>query len=272
MNGIELLLREQKHLLYTAFNRWSRTRMVVPRRSLKSQEYVRRFSGRWHQVYGRTTVDRKPPIRYGQRVADFEWMLESAFPDFGVLELENGYLVGRHGWVVSREGYLLPDHSWDGAHVSDMEIPNRSYTIVKLKGVCLSLASDWASYTYGHFLLHGLSRLDLFRRAGFALSDVDYFYLGAPDEHSRRMLVKLGVPPEKWIIATNDIAVQADVVLAASFPGTRWNYPSWAVDFLRRTFAPSPVTPELRLYIPRTTTRRIINEKYSSSDSQRAWL
>jgi len=74
------------------------------------------------------------------------------------------------------------------------------------------------------------------------------------------MLVNLGVPPEKWIIATNDIAVQADVVLASSFPGTRWNYPNWAVDFLRRAFAPSPVTPNLRLYIPRTTTRRIINE------------
>jgi capsular polysaccharide biosynthesis protein len=108
--------------------------------------------------------------------------------------------------------------------------------------------------------LHGLGRLDLFRRAGFALPDVDFFYCAVPDEHSRRMLVKLGIPPAKWVVATDGVAVQADIVLAASFPGIRWNYPSWGVDFLRRAFTPSPVTPELRLYIPRITTRRIINE------------
>jgi hypothetical protein len=228
---------------------------------LTSQEYARRFSARWHQVYGGTRIELKPPIRYGQHVADFEWMLESAFPDFGVLELNEGYLVGPNGRVVSRDGYLLPDHSWHGVHIADTRIPKRIYRIVRLKGVCLSLASDWVSI-YAHFLLHGLTRLDLFKRAGFALSDVDAFYIcPVPDEHSRRMLVTLGIPPEKWVVATKDVAVQADVVLAASFPGIRWNYPKWGVDFLRKTFTPSSVTPELRLYIPRTTTRRIINEK-----------
>jgi hypothetical protein len=259
---IKLLVRRQLRLFTTAFRRWSGRTLVSPRRWLTSQEYARRFSGRWHQVYGRTTVERKAPIRYGRRVADFDRMLDPVFPDFGVLELDEGYLVGPNGWVVSREGYLLPDHSWDGAHVMDKKIPKRSYRIVRLKGVCLSLASDSALSNYGHFLLHGLSRLDLFRRAGVALSDVDFFYCGVPDdEHSRRMLVRLGIPPEKWIVATAGVAVQADVVLAASFPGIRWNYPSWAVDFLRRAFTSSPVTPELRLYIPRTTTRRIINEE-----------
>lgn len=262
MNEIELFLREKKQLLHSAFRRWSGTEMVVPRSRLTSQEYARRFSGRWYQVYGRTTVERKAPICYGRRVADFEWMLDPAFPDFGVLELAKGYLVGPHGWVVSREGHLLPEHSWDGAHVTDMKIPNRSYRVVRLKGVCLSLASDWAASNYGHFLLHGLSRLDLFTRAGFALSDVDFFYCAVPDEHSRRMLVRLGIPPEKWVIASDGkegVAVQADVILATSFPGARWNYPSWGVDFLRRAFTPSPVIPALRLYIPRTTTRRIMN-------------
>jgi hypothetical protein len=262
MNEIELFLREKKQLLHAAFQRWSGTEMVMPRRWLTSQEYARRFSGRWHQVYGRTTVERKPPIRYGRHVADFNWMLEWAFPDFGVLELEKGYLAGSHGWVVSREGYFLPEHSWYGVNVTEMKIPRRSYGVIKLKGVCLSLASDWASSNYGHFVLDGLSRLDLFTRAGFTLSDVDFFYCGVPDdEHSRRMLERLGIPPEKWVVATNAVAVQADVVLAPSFPGIRRNHPSWAVDFLRRAFIRTPITPELRLYIPRTTRRRIINEE-----------
>jgi hypothetical protein len=261
MNEIELLLRKKKHLLHMAFHHWSGRRMVVPRRWLTSQEYARRFSARWHQVYGQTSIERNPPVCHGRRVADFEWMLESAFPDFGVLELNKGYLVGPHGWVVSRDGYLLPDHSWHGVHIADTRIPKRIYSCVRLKGVCLSLASDWTSI-YWHFLLQGLTRLDLFRRAGFALSNVDFFYIsGLPDEHSGRMLVKLGIPPEKCVVATKEVAVQADVVLAASFPGIRWNYPKWGVDFLRRAFTPSPVTPELRLYIPRTTTRRIINEQ-----------
>ncbi|HWO43084.1 MAG TPA: glycosyltransferase family 61 protein [Candidatus Eisenbacteria bacterium] len=249
-------LRSKRHL----FERWSGKRIVMPRRWLGSQEYARCFSGRWHQVYDRVTVKRKTPSRYGRRVADFDRMLEPTFPDFGVLELEKGYVVGSHGWIVSKEGYWLPEHSWHGGDLSQMKIPRHSYRVIKLKGVCLSLASDWASSIYGHFLLHGLSRLDLFTKAGFALSDVDFFYCGFPDEHSRRMLLGLGIPAEKWILTAKDVAVQADVVLAASFPGTRWNYPKWGVEFLRQAFTTTNIGPDLRLYIPRNTTRRILNE------------
>ena len=261
MNEIELLVRKKLHPFKAAFQRWSGTTMVVPRRWLTSQEYARRFSARWYQVYGRTLIKRNPPICYGRRVADFQQRLDPEFPDLGILELEKAYLVGPHGWVVSREGYLLPDHSWYGAHVAEMKIPKGPFRVVRLNGVCLSLASDWASSNYGHFLLDGLSRFDLFKKAGFSLSDVDFFYCAFPDEHSRRLLLRLGIAPEKLVPATKGIAVQADVVLAPSFPGTRRNHSSWVVHFLRRAFMPTPLTPELRLYIPRTTTRRIINEQ-----------
>jgi hypothetical protein len=101
---IKSLLRRKLHPFKVAFQCWSGLTMVVPRRWLASQEYAHRFCGRWHQVYGRTTVERKAPIGYGRRTADLESKLDLEFPDFGVLEMEKGYLVGPQGWVVSREG------------------------------------------------------------------------------------------------------------------------------------------------------------------------
>jgi len=206
-------------------------------------------------------IRRDPPIRYGRRIADFESNLDPEFPDLGVLELEEGYVIGPDGWVVSREEYLLPEHSWYGLHMNNIRLSKRPFEVVRLKGVCLTLASDWAADNFGHFLLDSVTRFDLFKKAGFDVTDVDHVYYAAPNNHSDRFLEMMGIPREKLIKATRGMALQADIVLAPSFPGARRNYPSWAVDFLRRTFAPASVSRRRRLYIPRTTTRKVINEE-----------
>ena len=238
-----------------------RATVVIPRRCLRSREYAKSFAGRWHQVHARTAARRPPPIGYGPLAADFERLLDPEFPELGVLELVEAFLVGPDGWVVSREGHLLPDHNWYGRHVDEMPIPRRPFKVVRLGGTCLSLASDSAGTNYGHFLLDGLCRFDLFQRAGFSIGGVDHVFCAVPSANAWRLLERLGIPRAKCFTAAPDTAVQADLVLAPSFPGTRRSYPRWVAQFLRGALLSRPVRPRRRLYIPRATTRKIVNEE-----------
>jgi len=251
----------------------------VPNRWSPSTDYaVRSPMARWHHVYDQAEVVLGEPQQFGKRTADFDYWLDDSFPPLGVLEIQRGHLLGRHGWVVSEDEFLLPDHSWAGRHVEDFTsalcFPSRSalmrnldpwVAVTQLPGTCLSLTSDWSSVNYGHFLLDGIARFHLFIEAGFTLSDVDYVFVPVPNKGWKRFIDQLGVSDDQIIEPEERRAFQPETLIAPSFPGTRCNYPRFVVDFLRQTFLPersknNTASPFRRLYIPRNTTRRITNE------------
>lgn len=235
--------------------------MVVPRRSLASQDYAAKYGARWVPVYPAERVQRKEPQQYGRRAANFGPKVENELPELGVLEMERGYLVGEHGWVVTDTAHLLPDHSWYGRrHLAELVVPRKAYEVRRIAGACLSLASDWACVNYGHFLLDGLSRLNLFLKAGYSLEDVDYVYCSAPTASATRLLERAGIELKKCVWAERGVAIQPDRVVVPSFPGARRNYPCWVPDFLRRTLLANQVRPWRRLYIPRGGSRKVVNE------------
>lgn len=221
---------------------------------LTSPEYAKQFNAKWHKVYERTPNNRPPVVYYGSLVADLQSKLDSEFPEIGLLELNNALLYGKHGWIFSQEGYLLPDHSWYGRHVNEMgKIPRFLPGGKHLKGVCLSLASDFSVKGYGHFLLDSIPRLEIFNKAGFKLADVDHIFCPKPTQgNAYNLFKKLDIPWDKCIWADQNVAIQVDTLLAPTFPGTRRNYPQWVPEFLRREFlTPPPTSPRRRLYISR---------------------
>jgi capsular polysaccharide biosynthesis protein len=201
-----------------------------------------------------------PPIQYGKRAVDFGTKLVETIPELGVLELPDGCLYSSHAWVFGSDGHLLPEFS--GLTVDRIRVPRRLHTVTRLKGVCLSLASHMASYNYGHFVLDALCRFQLFRDAGFSLADVDHVLCPRPTSpNAKRLLAALEIPESKQLWAEGNVALQADVVLATSFPGARRNYQGWAVDFLRTLVDAPSAPPNRRLFVTRVgTTRRLANE------------
>jgi hypothetical protein len=149
---------------------------------LPSPLYAQKFNATWHKVYEPVLLQRQAPVNYGTLVVDLQRRLDNEFPEAGLLELNKVLLYGINGWVFSHEGYLLPDHSWYGRNVSEMRVPRLGLLpkSKRLRGVCLSLASDFAVGSYGHFLLDSISRLELFHKAGFKVSDVDYIFCPPP--------------------------------------------------------------------------------------------
>lgn len=228
------------------------------------QEYARRYSGRWHLAYpsaGR--VKRHPPIQYGSRVADFDSPVDP-IPDLGVLELTRGNVVGLEGWIVSREGQLLPEQTWYGIHTAEMEHRLRRgrqpQQVVRVRGTALSLATRSASTNYGHFLLDSVGRLALVEKAGIRMDSIDHVVGAVPSEAAKRILQRAGVPLDRLIMATDGVAIQPDILLAPTFPGTRRNYLPWLVEFLRNMPLSVGEQRRRRLYIQRRASRRILNE------------
>lgn len=245
----------------------------IPEEYSRSREYAAdSSSAQWHEVYDEAPVELQEPRNFGDLEAKFERWLDSTFPPLGVVELHNGYSVGPNGWVVTNDEVLLPDQSWHGRHVEETELswcfPFRSdltlqldpsVPVEQLDGTCLSLTSDWSMLNYGHFLLDGLSRFELFRKAGFELSDVDHVLVPSPNPGWSRFLDILGIS-DKVIEPQKRKAFQADTLIAPTFPGTRCVYPRFVVDFLRREFLSESSGQGRRIYIPRTTTRQPTNE------------
>ncbi|AFZ44929.1 hypothetical protein PCC7418_2797 [Halothece sp. PCC 7418] len=235
---------------------------------LPSPEYAHKFNARWHKIYEQMPNVRAAPIKYGSIALDFQNKLDPQFPEAGVLELESARLYNAFGWIFSKEGYLLPDHSYFGRHVSQMKrkggVPKFLPKCRHLEGVCLLLPSEQGG-NYCHFLLDGLSRLELFYKAGFKLSDVDHIFCQVPiSKNAKDVFNQLGIPRSKcfWSYQNKGRVLYTDTLLAPTFPGTWRNYPQWLPKFLQREITPSPPLPTRRLYISRTGYRRnVVNEE-----------
>jgi len=178
--------------------------------------------------------------------------------------MEAGSLFAPEGWVVGRDDYWLPEHSWFGDSPGEARLSLATRDVHRFAGTGLTLASNWSFENYGHWLLDSLPRIHLFTQAGFSFADVDYIYCPAKDAaKAAALLQRYGVPLNKCILAPMPAGggLQFDTLIAPTFPGTRRNYPNWVPSFLRQALPRSVETPHRRLYITRGSgTRKLMNE------------
>jgi capsular polysaccharide biosynthesis protein len=229
---------------------------------LTSRAYADRGLARLHVVYPALEQRPPPPEFIGSLRVDMLRYLDPHIPDLGVLELSQPLVYGKHGWIFSHDGFLLPEHSWYGAEVERMHFPKHLPTGIPLPGTSLSLASDFAGRSYGHYLLDSVPRMHLFLAAGFTLDAVDHVLCHRPPTAEATLhFSRLGVPPEKCVWLAEETAWRPERLLAPSFPGTKMNYPSWMAAFLKKSLAPAAAqtTDHRRLWIGRRGLRRNIS-------------
>jgi Glycosyltransferase 61 len=231
---------------------------VKPDRSLSMSDFVRREGVRWDVVRPAETPHRVAPVQHGPRAIDFASRMED-IPDLGVLRAPGLVLVGPLGLVLTRQRELLADTGfWHG--FPEGLLPGPVTPVRRVRGCVVSIMTDYASSNYGHFLMDELPRVSLLEMAGVSLRDADHIYCGAPSSRAALLLDALGVPTEQRIYAEPGVAIRADEAIVTSYPGGRRNYPPWVPDFLRERLGVPAAEPHRRLYIPRTTHRRIVNE------------
>jgi capsular polysaccharide biosynthesis protein len=76
-------------------------------------------------------------------------------------------------------------------------------------------------------------------------------------------MISLGIREDKCIWSDNNTLLQADEIIATSFPGLRRNYAQWVPRYLQTSLKPITPTPKgaRNIYISRKGTRKIINEE-----------
>src|SRR5690242_13196962 len=196
-----------------------------PRRLRSNADWARANPGAFTEVFPRQKQQRRAPSKFGEVDANFESLYPPFIPEMGVLSLTGGRIMGPHGWLVSSDGSLLYENCWYGA-----DFPQRAWATPygrrrRVKGVCLSLASEFATGNYGHFVLDCLSRAALFLQAGRSFADVDHVYIPKPPSRSAEVLLRrVGIAPDQCIWAGSE-CIEADTVLGTTFPGTKRNYP-----------------------------------------------
>lgn len=237
--------------------------LVVPWRSTGSAEYAATHrDARWTVVHPAEHVVRQPPVRYGTRPSRLQERVVERFPDLGVLQLQDGYVAGRYGWIVSSDRHLLPDHAWHGEGVRRrraQEAGGRILEVVHLRGSALSLATYAGGANYAHFVLDSLPRIHLAEAAGAGPGTVDHVIANVINPGTRDLLRRLGVPPDRIVEPCDGVALRVDRLVAPTFPGVRRNYPPWVARYLHDGLAPAGATGDRRLYIPRLQARRIRN-------------
>jgi len=232
---------------------------------LLKEEYLKRYPATWHPAYVNQPTSWRSPNVYGRQTANFKSQLIRQFPNMGVLAIPDGRVVTKNGWIVDRNEILLPEFSIFQTDIrglsNNIRLPAEVPNIRKLSGCCASLVSTWPG-NYYHFLLDSLPRFHLLQKAGFKLTDIDWVYCPpATTPNAEYLLSQLGFQPSQLISAADEIGIQADTLLAVSFPGARGNYPKWAVDFLRQLAHLPNHPPRRRLYVTRGKwSRKLINE------------
>jgi len=236
--------------------------LTSPSKWIEADQYGKFFNNNWHVAYDSTPIPKSSMVQYGS-LSLTKGNKSAIYPEysceFGVLKLSNALFYGGHGWIFTPQGHLLLDHCISAGNYESMaghvKVPRLIPKGKRLNGVCLTIASDWGSH-YGHWLVESLPRLELIRKTGFKLDDVDHFLCSKPSQGTpENLFKKLKIPMEKciWINSNDrDIAFQVETLLAPSFPRT-YQYPvPWVPKFLQNEFLPMPLAaPTRRLFLSR---------------------
>jgi capsular polysaccharide biosynthesis protein len=213
----------------------------------------------WREVVASAPVCWPDPQFVGTDVRAFP--LAEVMPAAGVFEIRSATVLAPDGWVLTEAGGVIAACSWYGtAGLQDWKPTEVVASVKRLDGQCLVLASEWATGNYGHFLFDVLPRLHLVEEAGYRLEHFDHVLVPHQMKPQAALLRQAGLRGDQMLWSSQAAAYTCEHLIAPTFPGVRRSLPAWAASFLRRRFAPAERGHERRLYIKRTTTRRLHNE------------
>ncbi|MGB3534038.1 MAG: tetratricopeptide repeat protein [Microcoleaceae cyanobacterium] len=155
-----------------------------------------------------------------------------------------------------------PDFSQHQVFFLD-EFPALKY----LKGK-IAVLSGLSGNVYFHWMVDVLPRLEILKKLGIDLSEIDGFVVNSIQRpFQRETLEKLGIPLSKIIETDQQSHLQAEELIVPAFASNVGWVSPWIIQFHRQLFATAIEAPDVdypeRIYITRKKAqyRRIFNEK-----------
>jgi tetratricopeptide (TPR) repeat protein/capsular polysaccharide biosynthesis protein len=193
-----------------------------------------------------------------------------------IVPQQNYWLISKAIAVITPDNYLLADVSRDypgflpGCERHDV----RKHSVFNLESFPplkqiegkVAVLSGLSGNVYFHWMVDVLPRIELLRRSGRDLAEIDWFLVNSCHHQFQRDSLRiLGIPEEKVLESDRLPHIQATELIVPSFAGYLGWPSGWAIDFLRREFLkgiiPSYNYPK-RIYISRSKARyrRVLNE------------
>jgi len=190
---------------------------------------------------------------------------------------KNSWIICNAVAVITPDNYLLGDVSrdypWFLPGCSYKERPEHKIfaldnipTLEKVDGK-VALLSGLAAHVYYHWMIDILPRIELVRRSGINLSEIDWFVINSYDmPYQRETLKILGIPEAKIIESDRHGYLQANELIVPSFPGYLDWVPEGTIKFLRQTFLTqvnlNNTQISKKIYISRANgkNRQLVNE------------
>ena len=219
------------------------------------------------EVYQAAKMDHGPLKTFDGN--DIRFLLPPALthPSIGVFTLRRGSVCFPSGFALTSSGKLIGNASRYGDNRREMRLDDDPSNCerVELSGKSLSLATEFSSQNYGHFLLDGIGRLSIFQKMNSKIFEMhDRIFISGPEaQWKKRLLAIFKVPPGKilWLDRKRYVCEELTV---SSFPGVRQSYPHWLCEFFKNSMAglDGPTQNPRRLFISRSgTSRRLKNEQ-----------
>jgi capsular polysaccharide biosynthesis protein len=232
--------------------------VVLKRTAITMPDYAAAHGEIWRTAFPARQLAACRATQHGQIKVDFDAKLDNPVPDSGVIESKSLLVAGEHGTVCGPDGTVVPDASWFRGHFGQMPLPAKPYRVQRLQGQALTILSDWSHRSYGHFMQDSMPRLAIYEALGIDIAAFSHVIAGTPTDSCVDLLARAGIDRRQIRRPDDGVALQADNMLIASFPGARRNMEGWAGDFFSRKF-PAAAHTARRIYILRKT-RRPLNE------------
>lgn len=194
-----------------------------------------------------------------------------------IAEQKNSWLICNAIAIITPDNYLLGDISryypWYLPGCSEpAKIDHTIFsleTIPPLEKIAgkVVILSGLAGHVYYHWMIDILPRLEILRRSGIELEEIDWFVVNNIDRNFQKETLKfLGIPTNKIKISDDHSHIEAEELIVPSFPGHLDWVPKATITFLRKTFLSaidnkSSKYPQ-RIYVSRAQARGrvVINE------------
>ena len=198
---------------------------------------------------------------------------------------KNSWIICDAMAVITPDNYLLGDLSrdypWFLPNCPERERIEHSIfqqqipPVEKIQGK-VALLSGLAGHVYYHWMFDILPRLELLRRSGINLQEIDWFVVNSLSKsYQKETLSLLDIPHDKIIESDRLSHIQAEELIVPSFPGYLDWVESGTIEFLRQAFLPLiglDKTNTKKIYVSRAKAknRHLVNESQVSQllDSQ----
>lgn len=182
-----------------------------------------------------------------------------------VFVLDSVRAIGAEGFLVTEGDTFLYDATFchnphptpDSGH--PIYLRKKARPVVRLPGVCLSLATDFAIGSFSHFLHDGIARLRLMGLAGFKPAKADWIFcphVTAPT--AEVVCAGLGIAPNRVLNYSPDHDWEFETLVGTSYPAPMGTVPPENARYLRelgRQWQQGPRPPS-RVWLSRRGFRR----------------